>query len=139
MTAKQFLRKYEYSMIRVDLCRQEYERESDLIDAFRSSSNFESTIHSSNIERPTEEKAIRLSEKADRLIAAEHEAIRIRQEIFDVIYSIGGMEAKVLYERYIELKPWEEVSKAVNYSESQTQRYHRIGLERVSEKLRLTQ
>lgn len=139
MTAKQFLRKYEYSMIRVDLCRQEYENESDLIDTFRSSSNFESTIHSSNIGRPTEEKAIRLSEKADRLIAAEHEAIRIRQEIFDVIYSIGGMEAKVLYERYIELKPWEEVSKAVNYSERQTQRYHRIGLERVSEKLRLTQ
>ena len=135
MTAKQFLEQYEDAMIWIDLCRQEYKKESDMIDAIRSTSDNDGMPHGSGISKPTEEKAIRLSGKAMRLIDAELEAVRIRQKIFDVIYSIGGIEARVLYERYIELKPWEEVSKAVDYSESQTQRYHRKGLEKVAVKL----
>lgn len=135
MTAKQFLEQYEDAMIRIDLCRQEYKKESDLIDAIRSTSDNDGLPHGTGISKPTEEKAIRLSDKAMRLIDAKLDAIRIRQEIFDVIYSIGGIEARVLYERYIELKQWDEVGKAVDYSESQAQRYHRKGLEKVSEKL----
>lgn len=122
MTAKEYLRQYERAERKARLYREEYENETLKIDAIRSLSNNDGMPHGSNISRPTEEKALRLVDKRLRLIDAEVEAMRIRQEIFDVVMSIGGLESDVLYQRYINLdtdgrvQTWERVCEAVLYT-----------------------
>ena len=84
--------------------------------------------HSSNISKPTEEKALRLVDKRLRLIDAEVEAIRIRQELFDFIDGIDGVEGDVLFERYINLRKWEEICVVMSYSWNGIHKVHRRAL-----------
>lgn len=135
MTAKEYLKQYEYMVRRVRRLEEEYEVERLQIDAVRSVSDNDGMPHGSGISKPTEDKAIRLSDKLQRLADARIEAVRIRQDIFDMVESVDGVEGEVLYERYINLKPWDEVCKAVCYGWAQTHRYHRHGLEIVSNRL----
>ena len=116
MTAKEYLRQYEYAVDRVRRYEEEYENELALIDAVRSVSDNDGMPHGSGISKPTEQKALRLADKSLRLTEARLEAIRIRQEVFDLIDSIDGIEGDVLYERYIKLHKWEEVCVLLNYS-----------------------
>ena len=134
MTAKEYLRQYEKAEHKVRRYREEYESETMLIDAIRSLSNNDGMPHGSNISRPTEEKALRLVDKRLRLIDAEVAAMKIRQELFDFIDGIDGIEGVILYEKYINLLTWEEVCCKVDYSWSQTHRYHRRALAIVEEK-----
>lgn len=129
MTAKEYLRQYEYAVKRIRRLEEEYETELLLIDAVRSVSDNDGMPHASGISTPTEDKAIRLADKALRLVDARTEAIRIRQEIFDLVDGINGTEGEVLYHRYILLKSWEQVCVDINYSWMQTHRYHHKALE----------
>lgn len=117
MTAKEYLKQYEYAARRAERCRREYEQEMLKIDAVRSVSDNDGMPHGSGISKPTEEKAIRLAGKAIRWKAAELEALEKRQEVFGVIYRIPGVEGDVLYGRYIELKSWDEIAREMHYSE----------------------
>ena len=116
MTAKEYLRQYEYAVDRVRRYEEEYENELALIDAVRSVSDNDGMPHGSGISKPTEQKALRLADKSLRLTEARLEAIRIRQEVFDLIDSIDGIDGDVLYERYIKLHKWEEVCVLLHYS-----------------------
>ena len=116
MTAKDYLRQYEYAAKRAARFREEYENETLLIDAVRSLSDNDGMPHGSGISKPTENKAIRLADKRMRLIDAELEAIRIRQDVFDTIMLIDGLERDVLVERFINLKTWDRVCEAVIYT-----------------------
>lgn len=135
MTAKEYLRQYERAVNRARRYREEYERESELIDAVRSLSDNDGMPHGYNISRPTEEKAIRLADRKLRLIDAELEALRIKQEVFDFIDSIEGVEGEVLRLRYVELLAWEEICLKIHYSWRQTHRIHRRALSIVSQLL----
>lgn len=128
MTAKEYLRQYEKAEHRARRYREEYENESLLIDAIRSLSNNDGMPHGSNISKPTEEKALRLVDKRLRLIDAEVEAIRIRQELFDFIDGIDGVEGDVLFERYINLRKWEEICVVMSYSWNGIHKVHRRAL-----------
>lgn len=122
MTANQYLKQYEYAVKRAARYRDEYERESLLIDAVRSLSDNDGMPHGSGISKPTEVKAVRLADKKLRLIDAQLEAIRLRQEIFDTVMGLDGLEADVLVERYLNLdesghlQTWEVVCDRVHYS-----------------------
>lgn len=122
MNANQYLKQYEYAVKRAARYRDEYERESLLIDAVRSLSDNDGMPHGSGISKPTETKAVRLADKKLRLIDAKLEAIRLRQEIFDTVMSLDGLEADVLVERYLNLdesghlQTWESVCDRVHYS-----------------------
>lgn len=116
MTAKEFLRQYEYAVHRIKRLEEEYKTEQLLIDAVRSLSDNDGMPHGNGISKPTEEKAIRLASKAQRLEKARLDAIEIRQGVFDVIDQLEGLEADVLTERYIKLKTWEEVCDSVSYT-----------------------
>lgn len=122
MTANQYLKQYEYAVKRAARYRDEYERESLLIDAVRSLSDNDGMPHGSGISKPTEVKAVRLADKKLRLIDAQLEAIRLRQEIFDTVMGLDGLEADVLVERYLNLdenghlQTWESVCDHVHYS-----------------------
>lgn len=128
MTAKEYLRQYEKAEHKARRYREEYENESLLIDAIRSLSNNDGMPHGSGISRPTEEKALRLADKRLRLIDAEVEAVKIRQELFDFIDRIDGVEGDVLFERYINLRKWEEVCVVMNYSWNGIHKVHRRAL-----------
>lgn len=133
MTAKEYLKQYERAVRRAQWYREEYEAESALIDAVRSLSNNDGMPHGTNISKPTEEKAIRLADRRLRLIDAELEAIRVKQEVFDFIDNIDGVEGEVLKYRYVDLLTWEEICIRVHYSWRQTHRIHRRALAIVTE------
>lgn len=116
MTAKEFLRQYEYADRRAKRLKAEYEEELLLIDAIRSASDNDGMPHGHNISRPTEEKALRLADKASTWKEAELDAIHARQVVFEKIYGIDGIEGDVLFQRYVKLRKWEEICVELHYS-----------------------
>ena len=116
MTAKEYLKQYEYAQKKADRFREEYEAELLKVDAVRSLSDNDGMPHGSNISKPTEDKAIRLADKALKWKAAEVEAIEIRNEVFETICGITDIEGDVLYQRYVKLRKWEEICVLLHYS-----------------------
>ena len=138
MTAKEYLKQYEYAVDRVRRYEEEYENESLLIDAIRSASDNDGMPHGSGISKPTEDKAIRLADRVLRLTEARLEAIQIRQEVFDLIDSIDGIEGDVLYQRYVNLHKWEEICVLLHYSWQGIHLIHRRALAIVESRLKYT-
>lgn len=138
MTAKEYLKQYQYAVDRVRRYEEEYENESLLIDAIRSASDNDGMPHGSGISKPTEDKAVRLADRALRLTEARLEAIQIRQEVFDLIDSIDGVEGDVLYLRYVKLHKWEEICVMLHYSWQGIHLIHRRALAIVESRLKCT-
>ena len=136
MTAKEFLKQYEYADRRARKLRAEYERELQLIDAIRSASDNDGMPHGSGTSRPTEDKALKLADKAPRWKEAELEAIAKRQEVFELIYYIDGSEGEVLIERYVNLRKWEEICVLVHYSWQGVHKVHKRALFIVESRLK---
>lgn len=128
MTAKEYLKQYEYAHKKAERLREEYEAEMLKVDAVRSLSDNDGMPHGSNISKPTEDKAIRLADKALRWQQAELDAIEIRQQVFETIYDIPDVEGDVLYQRYINLRKWEEICVLLNYSWKGIHLVHRRAL-----------
>ena len=133
MTAKEYLKQYEWAVKRAQRYEEEYQNEALLIDAVKSLSDNDGMPHGSGISKPTEEKAIRLADKKLRLIEAKLEAIAIRQEIFDTIDRVDGIEGDVLYERYIKLHKWEDICVLLHYSWYGVHNAHRRALKIVED------
>ena len=128
MTAKEYLKQYEYAQRKANRLREEYETELLKVDAVRSLSDNDGMPHGSGISKPTEEKAIRLADKALRWKQAELDAIEIRQEVFETIADIPDIEGDVLYQRYINLRKWEEICVLLHYSWKGIHLVHRRAL-----------
>lgn len=137
LSAQHYLERYAEAQRRVRWCQEQYDREAYLLDTIRSPSDNDGMPHGNGIGRPTESKALKLSEKAMDIHKAKQAAREVMREIFTVAYNVGGIEGDVLIERYIKLKEWEDVYAAVNYSERQTFRYHNAGLDKVADMLDL--
>lgn len=135
MTAKEFLRQYEHASRIVQRCKTEYETEVEKIDAIGSTLSNDGMPHGSGISRKTEDKAIRLAEKATKWKAAELEAIAKRQEVFEVIYDIQGIEGEILIERYINLRKWEDICVLIHYSWRGTHKIHARALQIVEARI----
>lgn len=135
MTAKEFLRQYEHASRIVQRCRAEYETEVEKIDAIGSTLSNDGMPHGSGISRKTEDKAIRLAEKATKWKAAELDAIAKRQEVFEVIYDIKGIEGEILIERYINLRKWEDICVLIHYSWRGTHKIHARALQIVEARI----
>lgn len=131
MTAKEYLQQYGEAVRIAERLKTEYDQELLKIDAVRSTLGGDGTPHGTGISRATEDKAIRLADKALELKDAELEAVRIRQEVFDLIRTVPGEKGDVLYERYINLKSWGEVAAAVGYSKSRTHDLHNEALDMI--------
>lgn len=128
MTAKEYLKQYEYAVDRVRRYEEEYQNELTLIDSIRSASDNDGLPHGSGISKPTENKAVRLADKSLRLVEARLRAVEVRQEIFDLVDSIDGIEGDVLYQRYINLRKWEEICVLLHYSWNGVHHIHRRAL-----------
>lgn len=135
MTAKEYLRQYEYANRKAIRYKTEYETELEKIDTIRSPLGGDGMPHGNGISRKVEDDAIRLSEKATKWKAAELDAIAKRQEIFEVIHDVPGIEGEILIERYINLHKWEEICVLVHYSWNGVHYIHRHALAIVQERL----
>lgn len=124
MTAKEFLQQYGEAVRIAEMIKTEYDQEQDLIDSVRSALGGNGVPHGGGISKATENKAIKLADKALELKDAELEAISIRQKVFDVIRTVPGEKGDVLYERYINLKSWDEVADSVGYSKRHARNLH---------------
>lgn len=131
MKAKEYLRQYEYASKKAARYREEYETELLKVDAVRSVSDNDGMPHGTNISKPTEDKAIRLADKALKWQQAELDAIEVRQKVFDLICEIPDIEGDVLYHRYIKLHKWEEICVMLNYSWNGIHSIHRRALNTV--------
>lgn len=118
MKAKDFLKQYEYALYAAQRARKTYELEMERIDAIGSTLSGDGTPHGSGISRKTENKAIRLADKAQKWLDAEEEAQIKLEEIANFINAIPGIEGVVLYQRYIELLGWKEIAENLIYTES---------------------
>ena len=136
MTAKEYLKQYEYASKRAARYREEYELELLKVDAVRSLSDNDGMPHGTGISKPTEDKAIRLADKALKWKQAELDAIEIRQEVFDLIRDIPDIEGDVLYQRYIKLHKWEEICVLLHYSWQGIHKVHRRALVIVDSRLK---
>ena len=88
------------------------------IDAIWSSLGTDGQPHGSGVSRKTEDKAVRLADKAQKWLDAEEEAQIKLEEIANFINAIPGIEGVVLYQRYIELLSWREIANNLIYTES---------------------
>ena len=134
MTAKEFLKQYEYADKRARRLKAEYEREHELIGSI--SINIDGMPHGFGISRKVENEALRLAEKAAKWKEAELDAIAKRQEVFELIYDIDGIEGEVLVERYINLRKWEEICVLVHYSWQGVHKVHKRALFIVESRLK---
>lgn len=132
-TAKEFLKQYEYASLRAQRCREEYERENELIGSINV--NIDGMPHGFGISRKVEDEAERLAEKAGKWKAAEVAAIKARQEVFDMIHDIDGVDGEILRQRYINLHKWEAVCIIVHLSWYSVHEHHKKALAIVQQRL----
>ena len=135
MTAKEYLKQYEYATLKILRYQAEYEKEIELIDNVRSPLGGDGTPHGSGVSRRTEDQAIKLASVTRKWEQAMLDAIRIRQEVFDMIRDIDGVEGAILYERYINLRKWEAVCVMVHLSWYAVHDHHKKALRIVQERL----
>ena len=139
MTAERYLRQYEWAVNTIRRLERELKEEQLQIDAIRSPSDNDGMPHGNGISNPTADKATEITDAAAKLFDARLEAIRIRQEVFESIMKVDGIEADVLLERYVyltedgRLQPWEMVCDAVHYSWPTVRLAWHRGLDKISE------
>ena len=124
MTVKEYLRQYESAEKIARRLKTEYETQMMLIDCIKSPCDNDGMPHGSSINKVTEEAALKLLEAAERYKKAEMEALKKRQQVFELIWKVPGIKGDILYERYINLKRWEEIADIVHVSFRHATRLH---------------
>lgn len=124
MTVKEYLRQYEAAERIARRLKTEYDEQVLMIDNIKSPSNTDGMPHGSGISNRTEQSALRLLETAERYKNAEVEALKKRQQVFNLIWNVPGLKGDILYERYINLKSWDQVADTVHVSLRHATRLH---------------
>lgn len=136
MTAKEFLRQYEYKAREAERLREVYETQQEKIDAIGSTLSSDAGMpHGTGVSRKTEDKAIKLADAALAWKEAELDALLAKGRVFDLIGNITGVEGEILYQRYVNLRTWEEICVLIHYTWSSTHRAHRRALAIVQKRL----
>lgn len=131
MNAKEFLRQYEYANRKVVMIKRELVELESAYDQIRSVTDYDGMSHGSNIGHPTEEKAIKVTDAKMKYSDLLQERYAIRQQVFDVIVQVDGVEGDILYYRYINLLSWWEICDRIGYEWTQTHERHRRALTEV--------
>lgn len=119
MKAIEYLEQYEYALYAANRARKSYELEMERIDAIGSTLSGEPGMpHGTGVSKKTEDKAVKLADKAGEWLDAEERAQIIMEEVSNFINRIPGIEGVALYQRYIQLLGWREIADNLVYSES---------------------
>ena len=124
MTVKEYLRQYEAAERIAKRLKTEYDEQVLMIDNIKSPSNTDGMPHGSGISNRTEQSALRLLETAERYKDAEVEALKKRQQVFKLIWNVPGLKGDILYERYINLKRWDDIADLLHVSRRHVTRLH---------------
>ena len=116
--ATEYLEQYEYALYAANRARANYELETERIDAIGSTLASDGQPHGTGISRKTENKAVRLADRAKEWLDAEEQAQIKLEEITDFLNRIPGIEGVALYQRYVQLLGWKEIADNLIYSES---------------------
>ena len=135
MKAKEFLNQYKNAMDLVYRYESEYKETVENIDAIGSTLSGDGQPHGTGVSRKTEDKALDLVEAREKWAKAKRDAFNIRQKVVDLIIDIPDIEGKVLYERYINLLTWEQISEKLYYSSSGIFYAHQRALDIVEKRL----
>lgn len=122
MTVRDYLEQYKKADRRAKRYRKEFEKEMIMIDSISSPLGTDGMPHGSGISKSTELRALRLADKRLKYIEAELDALEIRQQIFDTVMKLDGIEGDVLIEYYINYfdeqkqksRTWEDVAELVH-------------------------
>lgn len=133
--AQRYLQRYEHADRRAKSLEREYKREEELIDTVRSTADVDGLPKSKGIKKETEERAIRLADKAAEMKIATLDALHERQEVAETIFAVKDDDAReVLAERYINYnQTWEEICVKISFSWNRAHRAHRRGLTAIYE------
>lgn len=126
MTGKEFLQQYAEAVRISGQLREEYNAEIMMLDDIKSGLGRSGTHGGTG--KAIEHKAVRLADKALELRKAELEAVRVRQIVYNAIRKVPGDAGTILYERYINLRSWNEISERVGYSIRQTMNLQNVGI-----------
>lgn len=119
MKAIEYLEQYEYALYAANRARKSYELEMERIDAIGSTLSGEPGMpHGTGVSKKTEDKAVKLADKASEWLDAEERAQIVMEEVSNFINRIPGIEGVALYQRYIQLLGWREIADNLIYSES---------------------
>lgn len=116
--AIEYLSQYENALYAAECARKSYEREMERIDAIGSTLANNGLPHGNGVSRKTEDKAIRLADRAKIWLDAEERAQLKMEEVGEFIDRISGVEGLALHQRYIQLLGWREIADSLMYSES---------------------
>jgi DNA-directed RNA polymerase specialized sigma subunit len=116
--ATEYLEQYEYALYAANRARANYELETERIDAIGSTLASDGQPHGTGISRKTEDKAVRLADRAKEWLDAEEQAQIKLEKITEFLNRIPGIEGVVLYQRYVQLLGWKEIADNLTYSES---------------------
>ena len=119
MKAIEYLEQYEYAFYAANRARKSYELEMERIDAIGSTLSGEPGMpHGTGVSKKTEDKAVKLADKASEWLDAEERSQIVMEEVSNFINRIPGIEGVALYQRYIQLLGWREIADNLVYSES---------------------
>ena len=135
MTVKEYLLQYKALTLKAAQLKAEYDREQSEIDEIRSPLGGDGLPHGNEITKTVENRALRLTDKLLAYEEARIDALEKRQEIFDLISEVPQPMSDVLFERYLNLKTWNEVADWLNYSLSAVHYQERKGLKYIATKL----
>lgn len=134
MKAKDFLKQYEYAVMKAKRCHEQYAEAMEKMDTIRSSLDTDGMPHGSGVTKRTQDLVERLVDAGGRYLKAEEEALSIKEEVEDVINRVSpGVKGAILYERYIHLSKWEDIAELLTYSISNVFKLHGQALEEVEE------
>lgn len=123
-TAKEYLKQYGEAEKIAARIKAEYDKELEMIDSIKSPMDTDGMPHGTGVSRIVEQRAVRLAEKAEAYKVAAIDALKIRQDVFDVILKVDGVQGQILYERYINLKKWDQIADELHYTVRWVQYLH---------------
>ena len=140
MSVERYLKQYRIADKKVKQLEREINKEQFLIDSIRSPLGSSGEPHGTGISKTVEIRAIRLADKRNEYEDAKSRAVEIRQQIFDVLLSVDGIEGEVLYEYYVDYfdekkqkpKTWEDVADKVHVDSRTVYRIKNRALRKLS-------
>ena len=138
MTPKEYLNRYKDAVVLVEQLNKElkglqYEAEAIGI-------SLDGMPHGTNVSDKTGNYAAKIADMVIEVIEQRTEALAVRSEIWRTVGRIKNTDARrVIYERYLGLKRFEEIAVDMNYGIRNIYRLHGEGLQMVGEIIKTMQ
>lgn len=135
MNVTEYLKSYERANRKAKRLFEAYKLENDLVDAVRSTADMDGLPKGTGISKETEEKALRLADKAAEFKNAQEDAAHECEQVLNTISKVKDPdELEVLFERYINYdQTWEEICVKLHMSWGTVHNIHRRAKASVAE------